>query len=123
MIVGAILVSLVLTVPVRYEQKWLAAPYQRQWMTYGLFVLIAVLRSYSSLGDVAETCINTYNQQIQAAQFVHRYYYRAGVSLNEIGAVSLVLRRPQGRSHRNCQLCSAAGQRAALLVAHLYRFA
>ena len=88
MIVGAILLSLLLTVPVRYEQKWLAATYQRQWMTYGIFALIAVLRSYSSLGDVTETCINTYNQQIQAAQFVHRYYYRAGVSLNEIGAVS-----------------------------------
>lgn len=78
-LVGTALLVLVLAARLQYK---------RQWMVSSLFGVIAIIRTTSLLEYVSDTTIETYHQQIQAARFVHRYYYQAGVSLNETGAVS-----------------------------------
>ncbi|HMI63966.1 MAG TPA: hypothetical protein VK518_23780 [Puia sp.] len=78
-LIGVGLLILTLTAPLQYKTQWLAS---------SLFGIIAIFRTTSLLEYATSTTIETYHQQIQAARFVHRYYYRAGVSLNETGAVS-----------------------------------
>ena len=78
-LIGTALLVLTLAAPLQYKRQWLAS---------SLFGIIAIIRTTTLLEYATATTIETYHQQIQAARFVHRYYYRAGVSLNETGAVS-----------------------------------
>jgi len=63
-------------------------PYKRQWLASSLLGLIAIIRTGTLSADVIRTSIDTYEQQVQAARFVHRYYYRYGLSLNQPGILS-----------------------------------
>jgi hypothetical protein len=78
-LIGGALLVLSLTVPLQYKRQWLAS---------SLFGIIAIVRTTNLLEYATAATIETYHQQIQTARFVHRYYNRAGVSLNETGAVS-----------------------------------
>jgi hypothetical protein len=84
-IVGGVFIIAALTAPQQYN---LPLQYKRQAITYSLFGLIAIIRTTTLLGDITRTSVNTYYQQIQTVRFVHRYYNRAGISLNETGALS-----------------------------------
>jgi hypothetical protein len=78
-LVGSVLVIVTLAIPL---------PYKRQWLASSLFGIIAIIRTTSLLDYASQTSVATYQQEVQAARFVHRYYYRAGISLNEAGAIS-----------------------------------
>ncbi len=78
-LIGVALLLLMLAAPIQYKRQWLAS---------SLFGIIAILRTTNLLENTITSATDTYHQQIQVARFVHRYYYQAGVSLNEIGAVA-----------------------------------
>jgi len=62
-----------------------------EWAGLIVFAILAlplVFRSGYALRDIKRDCINIYDQQYQMAKFVHAYYDKAPIALNDIGAVS-----------------------------------
>jgi hypothetical protein len=56
-----------------------------------VLVLLAILSGFRNTAlwtNTGQDCIDLYHQQYQTAKFVHRYYNRYGIALNEPGAIS-----------------------------------
>ena len=57
-------------------------------MTGTLLGLFALTRLSTFSEDVIRNSIDTYQQPVQAARFIHRYYYKYGLGLNQLGILS-----------------------------------
>jgi hypothetical protein len=78
-IIGTVLIILTLTIPPSFKPLW---------GLISLLIIIGIIGTLTFMENTTRTAVTTYHQQVQAARFVHRYYYHAGISLNETGAVS-----------------------------------
>jgi len=78
-ITGVLLIMAIMALPLQGR---------RQWVAYGLIGVFAIFRTTTALQTITAAVIDTWHQQIPPAQFVHRYYNRYGITLNQLGAVS-----------------------------------
>ena len=81
-------------VPMLGSYLKLPVPEKTRSVPYLSLVLLAILalpfatRNLSALGHFKHDCIRMYDQEYLTAGFVHRYYYRSTVGIDEPGAVS-----------------------------------
>lgn len=78
-IIGTILILGTIFIPLPYKKPWLAC---------SVLGIIALVRTWEALGGIPDASSSVYHQQMEVAKFVHKYYNRWGISLNEIGATS-----------------------------------
>jgi len=85
-------VVIILALAIRNGQKMFVSRIQgMEWaslIVFGILAMPLVFRTVYTLSSVKQECINIYDQQYQMAKFVHTYYDKYPIALNDIGAVS-----------------------------------
>jgi hypothetical protein len=59
-----------------------------QWVAISLLGILGIGRTSIVLEKTTRTTIDTWQQQVETARFVHRYYYWYNLSLDQLGAIS-----------------------------------
>lgn len=78
-LIGCLLTIMTLATPLNYKRQWLAS---------SLFGLVAILRTVSLTEDLTQDSVHTWRRESPVVDFVHRFYPRWGISLNETGVLS-----------------------------------